>query len=562
MSTKTRFPLKIKAAIIIIALSAVLCVVAILMSAIRFSRTNEENFKNQASDLAYVAALTVDGDAMKVVRDAVFEVFDKIPDDDVVLSDDWGSDAFNAQIEKFAFITDMPEFKKVYEQLSKTQTAGISTLASIYATDYDFSHSIPYALYLVDAAEEDPCLPGVADHADEADWESAEKHEPMKPYITNYDAYGWLVTATAGVYDSSGEYVGVICVDLDMNAIKANESSFIISLTATLVAITIVICIITLIIIDLAVIKPLNKLSDIAVGYISNNEDRKKFSDFKMRRRDEIGNLSGAMIKMENDIGNYIDNLTSVTAEKERISAELGVAAKIQADMLPTDFPDRKDIELYAAMTPAKEVGGDFYDFFFIDDDHIALVMADVSGKGVPAAMFMIIAKTLIKIRTTAPGTPAQMLWDINNTLCADNPSGLFVTAWLGILTLSTGELISSNAGHEYPALMHEGGDYELIESENMPPLAAAENIEYYDEKVVLKPGDRIFLYTDGVPEGKNPDGERFGTDKMLKILNHRHNVSPKELLDDMMRKVNEFAGESDQFDDVTIMSVIWKGGK
>ena len=275
---------------------------------------------------------------------------------------------------------------------------------------------------------------------------------------------------------------------------------------------------------------------------------------------DEIGDLAESFNEMASSLKEHIETITQVTADKERITAELDIATKMQADMLPKNFPKRSDLELFATMTPAREMGGDFYDFFMIDDDHLGLVMADVSGKGVPAAMFMIVAKTLIKIRTTAPGTPAQMLWDINNTLCADNPSALFVTAWFGILTLSTGELISANAGHEYPALMHEGGDYELLISENMPPLASAENIEYYDEKMTLQKGDRLFLYTDGVPEAKNGSAERFGRERMLEMLNRNKNAAPDELLEKVKSEVDSFTGDNAPFDDITMMSVVRKG--
>lgn len=281
----------------------------------------------------------------------------------------------------------------------------------------------------------------------------------------------------------------------------------------------------------------------------------------KVYLNDEIGDLAGSFNEMALSLKDHISTMTRITAEKERVSTELGIAAKMQSDMLPKNFPERSDLEIFATMSPAKEMGGDFYDFFMIDGDHLGLVMADVSGKGIPAAMFMIVAKTLIKIRTTAPGSPSMMLRDINNTLCADNPSELFVTVWFGILTLSTGEIIYSNAGHEYPALMHNNGEYELIEDDNMPPLATVEGLEFIDSTLKLHNGDRLFLYTDGVPEAKNADGQRFGTDKMLNILNRDKNAAPADLLKSMKEEVDAFTGEIDPFDDVTMMSILWKGG-
>ncbi len=548
--------------IIVTIMALTLCIVSIIMSNHRFSATNEDLFKQEALDLTRVVSLTVDGDALKTVKDRVHDIFASIPPDKVVISDEWGSDDFNKQIELFAPVVDMPEYKKVHEQLSKVQNLDIPTVSSVYTMIYDENEKMEYSLYLVDAATEDPCLPGVFDHVDSFDWDDVDvmNREGKDPYLTNTEMYGWLVTAVVPIYTTDGEIAGLASIDLDMNEIKANESSFFMMLALTLIAITLISVIITLVIISKTIVRPVKQLSVAAGDYISNDENSIKFSSIYIHNSDEIGDLSNAMKKMESDINDYIDNITLITAEKERVGAELNIASKMQTDMLPKNFPERRDIDIFATMTPAKEMGGDFYDFFMIDDDHMALVMADVSGKGIPAAMFMIIAKTLIKIRTTAPGTPAQALWDINNKLCEDNPSGLFVTAWFGILTLSSGKLICSNAGHEYPALMHKYGNYELLENDNMPPLAAMEDLEYEDEEIQLLPGDRLFLYTDGVPEAKAPDGSRFGTDKMIEILNSKKDCTPEELLTEMKKKVDEFTGDSDPFDDVTMMSVIWHG--
>ena len=274
----------------------------------------------------------------------------------------------------------------------------------------------------------------------------------------------------------------------------------------------------------------------------------------------EIAELADSFNEMASSLKEHIAKVTAFTAEKERITAELSIAAKMQADILPRDFPRREDVELFATMTPAKEMGGDFYDFFMVDDDHIALVMADVSGKGVPAALFMVAAKTLMKIRTTADMKPSEILRNVNNTLCADNPTGLFVTAWLGVLDLSSGEIISSNAGHEQPAILHKGGEYELIEVENMPPLAAVEDTEYVDETIQLGKGEKLFLYTDGVPEAKAPDRTRFGINKMLDVLNSCRENAPESLLNTMKHEIDSFTSTNDPFDDVTMMSIVWHG--
>ncbi len=253
--------------------------------------------------------------------------------------------------------------------------------------------------------------------------------------------------------------------------------------------------------------------------------------------------------------------IKGMAAAQARIGAELGVATKIQADMMPYNFPERDDISLYATMTPAKEVGGDFYDFFFIDDDHIALVVADVAGKGVPAALFMVITKSILRnVAMMSRQGVGRVLSIANNALCENTRSGLFVTTWLGVLTLSTGELVYANAGHEYPAVKRGNGKFELAVSDNSPPLSAMEDLEFDEERITLEKGDCLFIYTDGVPEAKNAAAERFGTDKMLEILNRDTDKDLVSMLADMKKEIDDFTGNMDPFDDVTMMALRYLG--
>lgn len=275
---------------------------------------------------------------------------------------------------------------------------------------------------------------------------------------------------------------------------------------------------------------------------------------------DEIGDLAVRFNEMAASLKAHIENLTKINAEKQRMAAELDVAAKIQLDTLPVDFPERDDIDVFAFMKPAKDVGGDFYDFFFIDDDHIAFVMADVSGKGIPAALFMVISKFVIHQVAMYGGTTGETLTKVNKILCENNHSGFFVTAWLGILTISTGELRYTNAGHEYPAIKRAGSDkFELYESDNFPPLATADNIEYAEEKLTVGKGDRVFLYTDGVPDAKSPDGEHLGIDNMLKAFSDMPDSDMKTELIQMRKNMAEFVEYEMPFDDVTMLGFMLK---
>lgn len=279
---------------------------------------------------------------------------------------------------------------------------------------------------------------------------------------------------------------------------------------------------------------------------------------------DEIGDLAKSFNEMAVSLKDYIKNLAAVTAEKERIGAELDVATQIQANMLPRifpPFPDRKEFDIYATMTPAKEVGGDFYDFFLIDENHLGLVMADVSGKGVPAALFMVIAKTLIKNRALMGGTPAEILHDVNNQLCEGNEAGLFVTVWLGILDIAEGKLIAANAGHEYPALKRVGeASFELIKTKHSPAVATMEDMKFRENEFELNPGDILYLYTDGVAEATNSAEELYGTDRMIEALNRNLDATVNDILINMKREVDEFTGEAPQFDDITMLCLKYFG--
>ena len=285
----------------------------------------------------------------------------------------------------------------------------------------------------------------------------------------------------------------------------------------------------------------------------------------QIRDNDEIGDLAKSFNYMAMSLKDYIHDLAVVTAERERIGAELNVATQIQADMLPRifpPFPERKEFEIYATMTPAKEVGGDFYDFFLIDHDHLGLVMADVSGKGVPAALFMVIAKTLIKNRAMMGGTPSGILQYVNNQLCEGNDAELFVTVWLGILEISTGRVIAANAGHEYPALKRADGKFMLMKTKHSPAVATMENMKFRENEFFMKPGDMLYIYTDGVAEATNSDEKLYGTDRMIDALNKNADLSVNEILANIKRDVDEFTGDAPQFDDITMLGIKYFGGE
>lgn len=310
---------------------------------------------------------------------------------------------------------------------------------------------------------------------------------------------------------------------------------------------------------------PLERLSDVTRYYA---EDKEQEIDHERviatceplgRKKTEVGNLARSFVKMASDLETYMENLTRVTAEKERIGAELDVATHIQASMLPCifpPFPDRTEFDLSASMAPAKEVGGDFYDFFLVDEDHLAVVIADVSGKGVPAALFMVIAKTLIKDQTQTGKTAAEVFNEVNEQLCESNDEGLFVTAWLGILEISSGHMEFVNAGHNPPAVCADGGTFAYLKMKPGFVLAGMEGMRYRTGEIDFQAGDMLYLYTDGVTEATDSKEALYGEDRLKRVLDKNKEAAPAELIEKVKADVDHFAGEAPQFDDITMLAL------
>lgn len=388
-------------------------------------------------------------------------------------------------------------------------------------------------------------------------WENYAKNQGMDaPLVTDND-YGYNYTGLSVILDENGKAIAEIQYILDMSDVRAYLLSFLTNMMLISFAIIGLTIIAYIFAVRKMVTKPVGKLT----AFTQEITKSGRFEDrcIEIRTGDEIELLSRSFNFMLAELKNHIANLSKVTAEKERIGAELDVAKHIQASMLPCifpAFPQRNEFDIYASMTPAKEVGGDFYDFFLVDDDHLALVMADVSGKGVPAAMFMMISKTLIKSAAQSGKSPKAVLESVNNQLCENNDAEMFVTVWLGILEISTGKMTCANAGHEYPAIMRKGGEFELFRDKHGFVLAGMENVRYREYELELKAGDRLFVYTDGVPEATDGANTLYGTDRMIAALNRRKEGSCQELLESLHDDVNAFVGTADQFDDITMLCV------
>ncbi len=312
------------------------------------------------------------------------------------------------------------------------------------------------------------------------------------------------------------------------------------------------------------IVKPLNTITK-RISELSDSNLEFKMED-AYRTGDEVEELAESFAAISHKTVAYMGEVRRVTAEKERIGAELSLATKIQAAMLPhvfPPFPNRSEFDIFASMDPAKEVGGDFYDYFLIDDNHLGLVIADVSGKGVPAALFMMASKIILQSVAMLGRSPGEILTKTNEAICSNNEAQMFVTVWLGILELSTGKLTAASAGHEYPVLRQRpDGAFELLKGKNGFVIGYIEGMCYDEYELQLEPGAKLFVYTDGVPEATNAQGELFGTERMLAALDAQSDASPRDILKNVRAAVDDFVNDAEQFDDLTMLCVEYKGSK
>jgi sigma-B regulation protein RsbU (phosphoserine phosphatase) len=392
--------------------------------------------------------------------------------------------------------------------------------------------------------------------------------QEVDPIIQNDASYGWLMTAMTPVLNEDGTMAGYVMADISMNDVMQSRQTFLVGLAGLLAGLTTAFIVLFLLILRKRLVRPIDQLTQATGAFIQNNSQdfeagTAKVNVPEIRTGDEVEQLADSFRKMEEDMLAYIRSFIAITAEKERIGAELNVATQIQADMLPRifpAFPERTEFDIYATMDPAKEVGGDFYDFFLVDDNHLAIVIADVSGKGVPAALFMVIAKTLIKNHAQNRESPGDVFTHTNEQLCEGNDAGLFVTAWMGILEIDTGEFVFVNAGHNPPLLKRANGSFEWLKSHPGFVLAGMQGVRYRENRMKLDMGDLLYLYTDGVTEATDGNLELYGEKRLQEALNRQGKVPVRQLLTGIRQSIDHFVGDVEQFDDITMLGLEYRG--
>ncbi len=376
----------------------------------------------------------------------------------------------------------------------------------------------------------------------------------------SYKKGGGHVTSSVPLYNSSGKPCAIVSVYKPMHEIKAYKKRFLQSIILWALVVTAAFVALYALFLYMGIIRPILLVTE-ETSHLAEHHGETTGLLKKVHGRNEIGSLAKSVEKMSIDMNRYIEDLTHATAEKERLGAELNVAKKIQAEMLPRVFPpfeNHPEIELFATMEPAKEVGGDFYDFYMLDDDHFAVVVGDVSGKGVPAALFMVITKTLLKDTAAHEFDPAKIFEHVNSILCEGNESGLFVTCWLGILTISTGELKFANAGHNSPVIC-QNGEIKYLSTKPNLMLAGMPGLPYKTYSTTLAKDDRLFIYTDGVTEATDSNNELYGEDRLLSVLKSASDKSSREILDIVRNDINSFVKDAPQFDDITMLEMLFK---
>lgn len=389
-------------------------------------------------------------------------------------------------------------------------------------------------------------------------YETGEKPEGY--FVRQSEKYGYLTSSIMAVKDRSGNVAALLFVDIHMELIVSTLVSYVLRAALICSGLLVLFCVFYWFLLKRMLLRPIAIIQQNAFDFANNDAQMTDTLD-QVQTGDELQELAQSVSTMEHVIVQYIAHIQRVTAEKERIGAELDIATNIQSSMLPCifpAFPDRKEFDVYASMNPAKEVGGDFYDFFMVDDRHLAIVMADVSGKGVPAALFMVIGKTLIKDHTQ-PGISLGVVFsDVNNLLCASNSEGMFITAFEGVLDLVTGEFRYVNAGHEVPFLYREGS-FQAYKIKPGFVLAGMEDIRYSEGVLTLEPGDKIFQYTDGVTEATDEHNELYRMERLDAVLNRNSERTPDEIINAVKEDIDSFVGDAPQFDDITMLCLEYK---
>ena len=461
-----------------------------------------------------------------------------------------------------------PEYDALLERFNEVKEESI---------DMDFLYLVvPYDTYFVyvleaQATRDDPSV--IAQFGETYDYtdfdyemflpDVKQAKASDKPISVSYggESFEDSFTVWTPVLDTNGNTAAMIESDTNLHRVNILILNLIRRITVIMAILLIILITLLLITLSNTVVHPIGVLTKEVDSYENGHY---KNSNYRFIFDDEIKRLSDSFHDMMNKIDYYIEERAKEAVEKEHFIAELSLAARIQGSYLPNvfpAFPERHDFDIYATMTPAKNVGGDFYDFFMPDEDHIYLVIADVSGKGIPASLFMMVSRMAIRNAAQFETLPSRILMNANQHIIENNPENMFVTVWLGCVELSTGKLTYANAGHSR-TLLYNGGVWEYVETRCGLPLAAIEFSRYRDYDLMLEKGSFLFQYTDGVNEAESEDASQYGKKRLLETAKQLTTLNPQEVLTEIRKKVDEFVDGAPQFDDLTMLGFYYIGNE
>ena len=515
--------------------------------------------------LIATTAVMISKDNLITLRNSVVEKFLDLYRDNKVPANTGDSVQMSQFFQNFNSETQSENYKMIRNTLIEIRKSNNLNDLYIFYVDPDTKNLI----YIAGGTENESLTvcPGKYDHINDRNLEKYINNNFQNDTYFFYEpGVGWASTSGTTLLDDQGKPICAIAIDVPVNKVVRECALFALKILLIMLVLQIPITLFMIRHINKIVVNPINQLNEAVSSLVEDKHDNagpSKISLLSLHSGDEIEELSSSMKKMDRDINDYENEIMTITTEKEHMRAELDIAAKIQLDSLPhcfPPFPEKKEFDIFASMNPAKEVGGDFYDFFLIDEDHLALVIGDVSGKGIPGALFMMASKTAIRNDSENCISPKIILERVNRQLCENNSTHMFVTVWLGILTLSDGELVYVNAGHEYPAYRRANGKYELIKEEHDFVLGGRKKMKYTEFRRKMEPGDTLFVYTDGVPEATGLDEKMYGTDRMLQALNRKAYTDMRSTLAVIEQDVSAFTAGAVQFDDLTMLGILYKG--
>ena len=505
-----------------------------------------------------------------------YHILDELPSDEMDYVCDRGVEFYKSHKDLYDYYTNdreafEEEFRSIYEdeRYQKLFKKAIE-LYNVIGTDLfrlvlvDYDSGTLFTFFTAFAVYDDPSIETWVTRVDP--FEPVADDDPQCDYEFLKDndfSFGKVNSVPHLIKKYENDKFGVyLFMDTYLEFSRFMAGDEIANTIVMMIVLTVILGILILILVNYTVVQPLNTLSEASRKLIRNlSSDEvphvRVYDKISIDTGDEIEHLYNSVNALEEEIYNYMDRLKVATSEKERISTELDIAQGIQAHMLPSvepDFTDREYFDLAASMHPAKEVGGDFYDFFMLSEDRLAFIIADVSGKGVPAALVMAIGKTMLKNFTIETGNIGDAFRIVNNLLLETNNQSMFITAFEGILNLRTGELLYANAGHEDPFIMRAGGTFSLKKEKHSIVLGAMEDMRYKVHSMKLEPGDRFYIYTDGVPEAQDIEYKMFGLERTCETLNSVRDKSAAEVIRVVKESIDAFVGEAPPFDDTTML--------